>query len=60
MMKKGPEQRIMEEVIEATGELKPGTVTHILVKHDSSCPAFRTHKMKDCRCKPIIEKVIKQ
>jgi len=59
MMKRKLKQKI-EETIEAAGELLPGTVTHIVVKHDPDCPALLTHKMKDCTCKPIIEKVTRQ
>ncbi|MBW2631258.1 MAG: hypothetical protein JRC90_05770 [Deltaproteobacteria bacterium] len=50
----------LKEAIEAAGELKPGTVTHVIVKHDPDCPALLTHRMRDCTCKPIIEKVTKQ
>ncbi|MBW2649536.1 MAG: hypothetical protein JRC66_00645 [Deltaproteobacteria bacterium] len=58
-MKKTTKQRL-EAAIEVAGELKPGTVTHVVVKHDPDCPALLTHRMRDCTCKPIIEKVTKQ
>ena len=58
-MKKTVEQKI-KKVIEAVGELEPGTVTHIVIKHDPDCPALLTNRMEDCRCKPVIEKVTKQ
>ena len=57
-MEKTLKQRI-EEAIEAAGELQPGTVAHVIVKHDADCPALLTNRMKDCRCKPVIEKVTK-
>jgi len=56
MVKKATKKKI-EAAIEVAGKLKPGTVTHVIIKHDPDCPAFYTHKLEDCRCKPVIEKV---
>jgi hypothetical protein len=50
-MKKGVTDKI-ERLIQAAGELKPGSVTHIDVKHLDGCPAIRTQCLKDCTCDP--------
>lgn len=30
--------------------LQPGTVTHMIYRHDASCRAARTHRLTDCSC----------
>jgi hypothetical protein len=42
----------IQGLIQAAGELKPGTVTHIDVKHLDGCPAIRTQRLVDCTCNP--------
>jgi len=38
-------------------KLKPGTVTHINMQHDTGCPAIKTHCIADCVCRPEIKKM---
>ncbi len=49
---------IIKQVIEAAGKIEPGTVTHIEVKHETGCPALKTHRLIDCTCHaPKIEQI---
>jgi len=50
-------QSKIKKIIRAAEGLKPGTVTHIVVKHEPGCPALVTESMEDCRCNPTIEKM---
>ena len=42
----------IHRLIQAAGNLEPGTVTHIEVKHDDGCPAIKTQNLVDCTCNP--------
>jgi hypothetical protein len=47
-------ERILE-VLEATGQLKPGEVLHVNIQHDTGCPALLTQCLSDCICEPDIK-----
>ncbi len=47
--------RGMHRVIQQLAPLaKPGTVTIAEVRHDDTCPAWRTQRSADCTCSPNV------
>ena len=55
-MKRKTDEKI-KKILEAVGQIKPGSVVHIAVEHDEGCPALKTHKLTDCTCDPDIKGV---
>jgi hypothetical protein len=55
-MKNDIAEKIMR-VIDASGNLQPGSVTHVLVEHEKGCPSIRTQKLTDCICNPDIRRM---
>ena len=51
MLKAAVTEKI-HRLIQAAGNLEPGTVTHISVQHDDGCPAIKTQRLADCTCDP--------
>jgi hypothetical protein len=49
-------EKKLNKVIEAFKDAKPGSVTHVFIKHDLNCPALRTQNLNDCNCDPEINK----
>lgn len=47
----------MKTVFEAAGEIKPGSMINLSVRHDPRCPALVSHSMADCTCTPTIERM---
>ncbi|MDP2267960.1 MAG: hypothetical protein Q8K46_02225 [Deltaproteobacteria bacterium] len=47
-------------IIDAAGRIKTGSVTHINVLHDDTCPTLQTGNFADCTCTPEIERIVKQ
>jgi hypothetical protein len=49
----------ISEMIEVSGTIKPGTVTHVLIRHEANCPAIKTERIADCICNPLIKRMSK-
>ncbi len=47
----------IDTMLEAVGEIKPGSMINLKVKHDPGCPALVSHSMADCTCTPTIERM---
>ena len=45
-------ERKLNKVIDTFKDAKPGAVTHVFIKHDSTCPAIKTQNLADCNCDP--------
>lgn len=58
MKKRSKKKNIIEKirgVMAEAGEVKPGFY-HVEVLHDNDCPALKSERLVDCRCKPIIKR----
>jgi hypothetical protein len=52
---KPPGRNLQVLVGRVVAEAKPGTVSHVTVKHDDGCPGLEGQSMLLCRCAPEIE-----
>jgi len=45
----------IKKIAQALKATSPGSVVHVLVKHDDDCPALITQSLADCTCDPDVE-----
>lgn len=46
----------INKIVDTFKEVEPGSVAHVTVKHDLTCPAIKTQNLTDCNCEPEIQK----
>lgn len=46
----------INKIVDTFKEAEPGSVAHVIIKHDLNCPAISTQNLTDCTCEPEIQK----
>lgn len=49
-------EKKLNKIIDTFKDATPGSVTHVTIKHDLTCPALVTQNLNDCTCDPEIQK----